>query len=120
MGGNSVKGAAFTQIREILGKLKMEYNAQFNVVIYSSIGKIVCDIEPLAKEDSLIGFTDDPTVFSVDISAIFDGKEMFSADLLNAKNVIVYSNSGEELMRVEQMVLFADQILGFNIVKKQV
>ena len=113
------KGTVFTDIREFLTKLKMEYNTEFQVVFLTAIGKIVCDLQAPSTEDSLIGVTDDPTMFTVDVSAIFDGKGMFDTYLINATNVIVYkNNTEEEYMHADQMVLFADQILGFSLVRK--
>jgi hypothetical protein len=121
MNSDLAKGTVFTRLREFLVKLKMEYNTEFQVAFYTSLGRIVCDIEPPAHASSIIGVTDDPTMFTVDISAFFDEKDVFGAQLINAKNVIVYkNNTDEELMRTEQMVLFADQILGFTLVKKQI
>ena len=115
-----IKGTLFTRLRGSLKKLKMEYNTEFQVVLYTSIGKIVCDIEPPAQAGSLIGVTDDPTMVTVDISAIFDKEDVIAAQLINAKSVIVYkNNSDEELMRADQMVLFADQIIGFTLIRKQ-
>ena len=114
------KGAVFTNIRKFLDKLTMEYNTEFQVVFLTAAGKIVCDIEPPASEDSIIGVTDDPTMFTVDVSAIFDGQGMFDTQLINAKNAVVYKNNSEEaFMREDQMVLFADQILGFALVRKE-
>ena len=119
MSNDLAKGLVFTHIREFLDKLTMEYNTEFQVVFLTSIGKIVCDIEPPASRDALIGLTDDPTMFTVDISAIFDGKDISDSQFINAKNVIVYkNNSEEEFMRAEQMVLFPDQILGFSLIRK--
>ena len=119
MSSDVSKGAVFTQIREFISKLKMEYNTEFNVILFTSFGKIVCDIDLPAKQGSLIGFSDDTSKFSVDISAIFDGKDMFEAHMINAKNVVVYKHdSDEELMRAEQMIIFVDQILGFTLSKK--
>ena len=119
MSNDLTKGAVFTHVREFLSKLTMEYNTEFQVVFLTAIGKIVCDVEPPASEDSLIGVTDDPTMFTVDVSAIFDGQNMFDTHLINATNVVVYKNSSEEVfMQADQIVLFADQILGFSLVRK--
>ncbi|MCL2851605.1 MAG: hypothetical protein FWE20_01030 [Defluviitaleaceae bacterium] len=74
MSGDSEKRAVLMHVRKFLGKVKMEYNTQFHVVLYTSFGKLVCDIEPFAQESSALRFTDDPTVFTLDASAIFDGK----------------------------------------------
>ncbi len=107
-------------IREFLKKMKMEYNADFYVVLYTAIGKIVCDLEPPATKSSLLSFTDDPASFSVDISAVFDETGLFDDQLINAKNVIVYNNDSDvELMRTEQMVIFARHVVGFNLIRKQ-
>jgi hypothetical protein len=120
MSGDLSKGTVITQIRELVTKLKMENNTEFHVVLYTSMGQIVCDIEPPASENSLLGYTDDPTEFTVDISAFFDGKYEFESQLINAKNVTINSRSGEELSRMGQMILFTDQILGFTITRKQI
>ena len=119
MNNDFTKGAVFAQVRKFIDKFKMEYNTEFHFVFFTSFGKIVCDLEPPAKESSLIGLTDDTENFTVNISAIFDGKDVFDTLLLNAKNVVIYkNNSDDELMRAEQMILFADQILGFTLIKK--
>lgn len=119
MSDDVTKGAVFAQIRDCLEKLTMEYNTEFQVVFLTSAGKIICDLKPPASSDSFIGVTDDPTMFTVDVSAIFDGQNMFDTQLINAANVIVYkSNSEEVFMQEDQMVLFADQILGFSLVRK--
>jgi len=119
MSSNSPKASLFRQLKNALNSLKMEYNTEFQAVFFSHIGKIVCDIEPPASKDSLISFTDNPTMFIMDISALFDVDNAFDEHLINAKNVVIYkNNSNEELMRVDQMILFADQIIGFTLVKK--
>ena len=113
------KGEIFKHTRDFMVTLKMEYNTEFYVVLYTSLGKIVCDIEPPAAQNSLIGFTDDPTMFTIDISAIFDGKGLFDAELINARNVTIYkNNTDEEVARLDQMIIFTDQILGFTFIKK--
>ena len=120
MHNSHAEKSTFTQIREFLSKAKMEYNAQFNVILYTSFGKLICDLEPFARSSSALGFTDDPTIFTLDASAIFDGTSETNMHLVNAKNVIAYDHSGKELMRTEQMIIFADQILGFSLINKQV
>jgi len=106
-------------MRSALRSLKMEYNAEFQVVFFSNIGKIVCDVEAPVKKDSLIAFTDNPTLFHIDISALFEETDAFDEQLINAKNAIIYKhNSDEELMRMDQLILFADQITGFTLVRK--
>lgn len=113
------KEAVFSCIRQFLDKFRMEYNTEFHVVFYTSIGKIVCDLEMPATKSSLLGFADDPTNFTVDISAMFDGTDLFNSQLINIKNAIIYkNNSDEELMRTEQMILFADHIIGFNLIRQ--
>ena len=120
MNGNLSEGALFTHIREFIQQLKMEYNAEFQVAFYTPIGRIVCDLEPPADSGSLIAYTDDPTNFALDISAMFDGKGVFDTQLTYARNVVVYKNdSNEVLFHEEQMILFANQILGFTLIKKQ-
>jgi len=119
MSDNLTKCAVFIQLREFLERLTMEYNTEFQVVFLTAAGKIVCDLKPPASSDSLIGVTDDPTLFTVDVSAIFDGQDRFDTQLINAVNVIVYKNNSEEVfIQEEQMVLFADQIIGFSLVRK--
>ena len=113
------KGSIFTQVQECIANLKMEYNTEYNVVFLTSVGKVVCDIGAPGNANSLIGLSDDPSEISVDISSLFDGSHLFETDLVNAKNVTVYKNSTlEKFMQAEQMILFADQILGFTIEKK--
>ena len=119
MNGNLCEGAIFTHIREAIKKLKREFNTEFQVVFYTPIGRITCDLEPPADESSLISFTDDPTKFTINISAIFAEKGVFDTQLTYAKNVTVYrNNSNEILLQEEQMVLFADQIIGFALVRR--
>jgi hypothetical protein len=118
MNSDFSKGSVFTRIKEFLKDLKMQYNTEFRVVLYTSIGKIICDLELPAKKNSLLRFTDDPSNFTIDLSAIFDGQDVFDIHLVNAKNVIVYNNKEEEIMRADQMILFCDQILGFALIKK--
>jgi len=119
MSNESTKSAVFTHIRESLENLKREYNAEFQIVIYTAFGRIVCDLKPPSTKNALLGFVDDPTTVVIDISAVFDETGMFDAQLLNAKNVVIYNNnSGEEPIRVEQMVLFTDQILGFSLERR--
>jgi hypothetical protein len=115
-----MKGEVFTHIREFLKKVTMEYNTEFHVVFLTAMGKIVCDLAPPVSKDSLIGVTDDPTMFTVDVSAVFDGQGIFDTQLINTRNVTIYKNNTEEVfMHIDQMVLFADQILGFGLVKKE-
>ena len=119
MNDNFSEGALFTHIREFIQRLKMEFNAEFQVAFYTPIGKIVCDLEPPAPESSLISFTDDPANFTLDISAMFAGKDVLDTQLTYAKNVSVYkTNSNEILFQEEQMILFANQILGFTLLRK--
>ena len=119
MSSNLIKGEILAKVRKLTDKLQMEYNTKFNVVLYTSIGRIVCDIEPPAPQSELVRLGDEFTSFDVDISAIFDTTSVFNAQLINIRNVIVYKHdSEEELMRTEQMILFADHIIGFSI-KKQ-
>lgn len=109
----------FTHVREVLNQMKMDYNAEFRFVFYTSLGRIECDIEPPEDKGSLIRFDDNPDKIDMDISAILDGKEVFNVQLLNAKNLVIYENStGRELSRLDQMALFVDQIIGFTLVKK--
>jgi len=115
---NASKTAIFTQIREFLERTKMMYNSQYHVVLHTSFGKFVCDLEPFAESSSAVGFTDDPTFFSVDASAIFDQYSEFGTGMLNTRNVIVYNHKGEEHMRADQIILFTDQILGFSLMRK--
>ena len=118
MSDDLTKSAVFTQIREFIKKLTMEYNTDYRVAFLTPIGKIVCDLEPFAEKSSLIGITDDPTVFTVDISALFSNDNI-GTHVINATNVVVYKNdSGKEIMRTNQMILFADQIIGITIVNK--
>ena len=113
------RGTVFTQMREVLNSLKMEYNTEFQVVLFTNIGKIVCDVAPPAKRDSLIAFTDNPAFFHIDISALFNETEAFDEQLINVKNAVIYKNtSNEESIRVDQMILFADQITGFTLERK--
>ena len=115
----SGKYAIKKNVETNLNKLKMEYNAEFQIILYTAMGRIVCDLEPPAEEGSLVSFTDDPTIFSIDISAMFDQKELFSANLVNAKNAVIYSNdTGLEIMRTEQILLFMDQIIGFSLIRR--
>ena len=119
MNSNLSEGALFTNIRESIQKLKREFNTEFQVVFYTPIGRIICDLETPADENSLISYTDDPTKFTVNISAMFAGKGVFDTQLVYAKNVTVYrNNSNEILLQEDQMVLFANQILGFTLVKR--
>jgi hypothetical protein len=108
------KSKVFTDLRDFQIKMRMEYNAEYKVVLYTAIGRVVCDLEPLAPRDSLIGISDDPAAVSVDVSALFSGDNP-----VNAKNVIIYKHdSNEELTRADQIMLFADQILGFSLLKQ--
>ena len=117
---NLTKGEIFAHIRRLLKEIVRDYNAEFRFVLFTPSGKIVCDIEPPANKNSFLSFTDDPGMFEMDISAIFDEKEVFDVQFINARNVIIYrDNSDEELFRVPQMALFADQIIGFTLIKKQ-
>ena len=119
MNVNLSEGALFTHIREFIKKLKMDFNAEFQVVFYTPIGRIVCDLEAPANESSLVSFTDDPTKFALDISAMFAGKGVFDTQLTYAKNVTVYRNNSDEIIfEEEQMVLFSNQILGFTLIRK--
>ena len=116
--GSLQKAAIIANIRNTINTLKMEYNTDFKIALYTTMGKIVCDVEPPAKKSSFVNFDDDPAKLVVDISAIFDGTEAFETHLINARDVVVYNNSNEEIMKIEQMILFADDILGFALVKK--
>jgi hypothetical protein len=117
----STKGTVFIQVRELLERLKREYNAEYHVAIYTSFGRVLCDLELPSTKNSIVGFADDPKKFAIDISAIFEGVDVFDDELLNVKNVIIYkNNSAEELVRTEQMILFTDQILGFSLEKKRI
>ena len=119
MSDDLTKSAVFAQVREFIKTLKMEYNTNYRVAFLTSIGKIVCDLEPFADRSALIGITDDPSVFTVDISALFS-KDNLGTHVINATDVVVYSNDSKEvIMRTDQMILFADQILGIAIVKKE-
>ena len=115
MSSYSARSSTFMRVREFLQNIKMSHNAHFKVVLYTALGRIVCDIEPPAEKDSLLGITDYPDLFTVDISAAFDEKSEADSNLLNARNVIVYNSAGEESMRVDQMLIFADRIIGFGL-----
>ena len=119
MNSELTQGKIFATVRECLDKFTREYNTDFQVVFLTPIGKIVCDIAPPASIDALIGVGDDPSDFCVDVSAIFDGLDMFDTQLINARNVIIYKDNAEtEFMHLDQMVLFAHQILGFSLQKR--
>ena len=120
MNGDCAKRAIFARVEDLLHRLKMEYNAEFQAVLFTALGKIVCDIEPFTKESSPIGVTDDPSLLTLDISAVFEEQDVFGARLINAKNVTVYNGDSDEVIaRAEQMILFADHILGFTLVRTQ-
>ena len=119
MGSNKSEGLLFKHIREYIQKLKMEFNAEYQVVFYTSLGRMVCDLEEPAQENSLVSFTDDPTNFTIDISAMFAGKGILDTQWTYVKNIIVYKNDSDKvLFKEEQMILFDDQLLGFTLVKK--
>jgi len=121
MSKNTNKGEIFTHITKYLNSFTREYNSEFHVVLLTAVGKIVCDIAPPAGSDSLIGVTDDPTELTVDVSAIFADMDLFKTHLINIKNAVIYKNNSDEVfMREQQMVLFADQILGFALMRKEI
>jgi hypothetical protein len=112
------RGAILSRIRQLVTKLRKDYNARYGVVLYTAAGRIVCDLAPPAPEEDLVGFVDDPANIRVDISAEFDGTDLFDSQLICVKDAVIYrSDSNEELAHVEQMILFADQIIGFGLKK---
>jgi hypothetical protein len=116
MNAEWTRGAILSQIRQLVNKLRKDYNARYGVVLYTAAGRIVCDLAPPAPESDLVGFVDDPTTIPLDISAEFDGTGLFDSQLVSVKDAVIYrSDSNEELAREEQMVLFADQIIGFGL-----
>ncbi|MCL2579365.1 MAG: hypothetical protein FWE32_04975 [Oscillospiraceae bacterium] len=110
--------AALSGLGELLLKAKRECNANLRVVFYTAIGRTVCDIEPLADEDAFFAITDDPTAFTIDLSAAFNNKHGIDAQVINARNVVIYNKHGQESIRTEQMIIFVDQIIGFSIEKQ--
>ena len=116
----SLKISIISQIRRFLEDSKREYNQEFRVEFLTSIGRIHCDVEPLAHTTELIGYLDDPENVVIDVSAIFGDNSEFDSQLINAKNVVLYKNNSDEiLMTSKQIILFVDRILGFSIVKKR-
>jgi hypothetical protein len=116
MNAEPTRGAILAQIRQLVNTLRKDYNAKYGVILYTAAGRIVCDLAPPAPRSDLVGFVDDPTTIPLDISADFDGSGLFDSQLISVRDAVIYkSNSDEELMRVEQMILFTDQVIGFGL-----
>ena len=116
MNSDSTKGVVLAKIRQLINTLRKEYNAEYRTVLYTAAGRIVCDLDPPAPKSDLVGFVDDPTTFTLDISAEFDGMGLFDSQLVNVKNAVVLRNDSEEVLsRADQMVIFSDQIIGFRL-----
>ena len=122
-----IKGNVLNEVMNLLDTLKRENNAQYKVMLITTAGTLVGDIEPCSPEAGLIKYTDDPALFSLDTSSIFNMlKKRYPEEpytdsyMLNVKNAILYGSSPrEEIMKVEQIIIFSDQIVGFSLIKQQ-
>ena len=125
-----LKGNVITEVMHLVDRLKKENNTYYRVLLFTSAGALLGDVEPCASEAALLKYTDEPTDFSLDMSSIFNILEKRYKDedndyagpyMLNVKNAILYKSSDlrEEVKRIEQMILFSDQIIGFSLIKAQ-
>jgi hypothetical protein len=118
MNAEPSRGVILAQLRQLVATLRKDYNADYGVILYTAVGRIVCDLAPPAPKSELVGFDDDPDTIPLDISAEFDGTGYFETQLINVKDAVIYrSDSNEELERVDQMIVFVDQIIGFGLKK---
>jgi hypothetical protein len=116
MESGAAKGAVIAQLRQLVNTLRKDYNKEYRVVLYTASGRIVCDLAPPSPRNDLVSYVDDPNTISLDVSADFDGTGLFDSQLVNVKNAVIYrSDSNDELARADQIILFADQIIGFGL-----
>ena len=122
-----VKGNVINELMNLVDTLKKENNANYKILLFTNAGALLGDIEPCASEGELIKYTDDPAEFTLDTSSIFnklkkgytDEEESYAgAYMINVKNASLYANSKETIINVEQIIIFADQITGFSLVRK--
>jgi hypothetical protein len=127
---HSMKYIVFKELIKLIYKLKSENNTSFKVAILTAAGTIVGNIAPCSHENEMIKYTDDPTKFTFDTSSIFDvlskqyqpgnGESEYSdAYMVNVLDATVFEHgmTGEG-KKIEQIILFADQIIGFSLVRQ--
>ncbi len=128
---SSMKDIVFKHLIKLIEKLKMENNAYYRVMLYTSSGTVVGDLAPCSPENEMLKYTDDPDNFSLDISSLFSSMEKqfvqenpahqnySDAYMINVINATVYKNgTRDEIIKLDQLILFTDQIIGFSLVKK--
>lgn len=125
----SMKSIAFKRIIELIDQLKHENNAAYRLMVLTHSGMFIGDIEPLASEKDIIKYTDDPSMFELDTSAFFarideECKKEYGDYInnysINLRDVTVYKlGSDTELMHIEQLILFTEQIIGMTLVKNE-
>jgi len=126
---HSMKYIVFKELIKLVYKLKSENNSNFKVAILTAAGTIVGTIAPCSRENEMIKYTDDPEKFTLDTSSIFDvlakqyksdkvESEYSDAYMLNLLDAIVYEHGIKgEGVPAGQIILFADQIIGFSLVR---
>lgn len=128
---NSMKSIVFKELIKLIYKLRSENNANYKVALLTAAGTITGTISPCSAENEMIKYTDDPEKFLLDTSSIFDvlakqydsGKERETAYsdayMVNVLDAVMYKHGihsdGEP---IDQIILFADQIIGFSLVKQ--
>jgi hypothetical protein len=124
----SMKYIVFRELMKLIYKLKSENNALYKVAILTPAGTIVGNMAPCSPENEMIKYTDDPEKFTLDTSSIFDvlskqynpvKQEYSDAYMVNVLDATVYENgiTGEGT-HVDQIILFADQIIGFSLIRQ--
>jgi len=126
---HSMKYIVFKELIKLVYKLKSENNSNFKVAILTAAGTIVGSIAPCSRENEMIKYTDDPEKFTLDTSSIFDvlskqyksdnsESEYSDAYMVNVLDAVIYENGIKgEGVPSGQIILFADQIIGFSLVR---
>lgn len=128
---SSMKYIVFKELIKLIYKLRSENNANYRVAMLTAVGTIIGTIAPCSAENEMIKYTDDPEKFMLDTSSIFDvlakqynsNKERETAYsdayMVNVLDAVIYRNGiNGEGEPIGQIILFADQIIGFSLVKQ--
>jgi len=126
----SMKDIVFKELTSLVYKLKESNNAYYKVSFLTTAGTIVGNIAPCSAENEMIKYTDDPEKFTLDTSSIFDilskqynhdndRKPGYSdAYMINVLDATIYEKGTRiEGIHADQIILFADQIVGFSLVR---
>ncbi|GHU50313.1 hypothetical protein AGMMS49975_01100 [Clostridia bacterium] len=123
----NMKNIAFSHLIKLIETLKQDYNITYRLMLFTTNGILIGDLQELSDKSNMVKYTDDPSKITLDVSAVFAKleeecnveKNYYNDYSINMVDVSVYSVGGTEpLTRLDQIVIFTDQIIGFTLVQK--